>query len=352
MSKRSRLIDLVSSVPECKIKDVYNQIVPILEKNISIDDEPITILCCPHCGSVSIKKNGTNNGVQRFICKDCNKTFSVNTNTFFFHNRIPEEKWLEFIDYEFSGLTLKEESYYLKFSVHTCFRMRHKLYEAVSSIVDQYKVEGEIQIDGNYQKINLKGTRPQNMPRYSKRRGNTTSSIAGNSHHKVCIISAIDSKDNMFLQIAGLGCESIEKYNSCRFKFGETKLLICDSKQTIQAFANEMGAKADKIPVNYANPRHVTDDGNSLADMNQLHSEISTLITRTHGFSTRYMQKYLNFIIFKKKTKYQKNREDIASYVYELIKNTRAFTEAELVYTDYPISLKEAYFEYRYGIFA
>lgn len=30
---------------------------------------------CPHCGSPNINKNGLSNGVQRYKCKNCNKSF-------------------------------------------------------------------------------------------------------------------------------------------------------------------------------------------------------------------------------------------------------------------------------------
>ena len=32
---------------------------------------------CPHCKSTKIVKNGLRNSIQRFICKDCNKSFTV-----------------------------------------------------------------------------------------------------------------------------------------------------------------------------------------------------------------------------------------------------------------------------------
>lgn len=32
-------------------------------------------LSCPKCGSVSVSKNGKRNGRQRYLCKDCHRTF-------------------------------------------------------------------------------------------------------------------------------------------------------------------------------------------------------------------------------------------------------------------------------------
>ena len=36
---------------------------------------------CPHCTSESISRNGKYNGKQRYICKDCRKTFTDFTNS-------------------------------------------------------------------------------------------------------------------------------------------------------------------------------------------------------------------------------------------------------------------------------
>ncbi len=69
--------------------------------------------------------------------------------------------------------------------------MRHKLYAAVSELAKK-RVTGKVQLDAAY---------------------------SGISHHKVCIVSAIDSQDNMFLNIVGLGVETFEKYKDCKYKF-------------------------------------------------------------------------------------------------------------------------------------
>lgn len=352
MTRRETLIDLITSIPEHKVRTVYDQIFPILQSNVDKEHDAITIVCCPHCGSVSIKKNGTKDGKQRFLCKDCCKSFSVTTNTFFFHNRIPENIWKRFIDYELNGIPLREEAHLLELSIHTCFRMRHKLHRAITTIVEKERLNGDaVQVDATYQKINLKGTKPDNMPRYSKRRGKS-SSYRGVSHHKVCIVSAIDTNDNMFLRIVGLGSESIDKYTSCKYKFEESKIIVSDSKSCMQQFANELGATLDNIPTKPNEKKYTTKSGNHLGDLNQLHSEISLLISKTHGVSTRFFQDYLNFLTYTKHVKYKVERKDLTEFIFNEIKNTTAFNEEKLVLTELPISLKEAYFEYRYGIFA
>lgn len=48
--------------------------------------------------------------------------------------RVSENLWLQFIDYKLSGMALRHEAHFLGLSIHTCFRMRHKLYAAVSEL--------------------------------------------------------------------------------------------------------------------------------------------------------------------------------------------------------------------------
>ena len=43
------------------------------------------------------------------------------------------------------------------------------------------------------------------MPRFSKKRTSTSSHYKGISHHKICVVSNTDEKDNLLLKITGLG---------------------------------------------------------------------------------------------------------------------------------------------------
>ena len=63
-------------------------------------------------------------------------------------------------------MNIEDEAQVLGTSKTTCFYMRHKLYRAVSEIMGHQKLFYEVEIDTQYKSINLKGTRPQNMPRY------------------------------------------------------------------------------------------------------------------------------------------------------------------------------------------
>jgi transposase-like protein len=148
------------------------------------------------CGSIHIKKNGISDRVgQRYYCKECHKSFSAATKAFSFHSKVSDRQWIQFIDYEIAKLPLREESYFLGLSITTCYFMRHKLYRAVSDLQLKEKMEKTTQLDSSYFKLNLKGTKPHNMTRISKKRGGG-SAYSGVSHHKICVVTAIDENDH------------------------------------------------------------------------------------------------------------------------------------------------------------
>jgi hypothetical protein len=111
--------------------------------------------------------------------------------------------WLAFLGCELNHLTLEQEAVVVGRTVTTCFNMRHTLYSDFSKKAMSVRLSGSTELDATYTKINLKGTKTQNMPRISKERGKHKTSLlsknlAGVSHHKVCIITAVDEHDNIF----------------------------------------------------------------------------------------------------------------------------------------------------------
>ena len=68
---------------------------------------------------------------------------------------------------------------------------------ALKKYVKRIRLQGKTQSDEKYFGINLKGTKPQNMPRLSKKRTSIHSPYRGISHHKVCVVSSIDESDNL-----------------------------------------------------------------------------------------------------------------------------------------------------------
>ena len=249
---------------------------------------------------------------------------------------------------------LKKQAKETGINYQTClqlFAQEEFLRHAASEIMSHQKLSGEVEIDTQYKSINLKGTRPQNIPRYSKKRGNQ-SAYRGISHHKVAIISATDENDHMMMQVSGLGSESFDKYKANEDCFEDVKEFISDSKASIQQFANYLEAVNNNIKTTPTEKRYLTDDGKSLGAVNEMMTEVSLMIQTTRGVGTRYIQGYLDFLLLKKQANYKFKKEKMASEILRMIIGTEAFSNEMVRATPMPISLKETYYEYRYDIFA
>ena len=72
--------------------------------------------------------------------------------------------------------------------------------ETLSKYRENIKLNGITEADEIYESINLKGTRKDKMPRYSKPRSSNGGSKRGISNHQVCIASAIDENDTFFFR--------------------------------------------------------------------------------------------------------------------------------------------------------
>ena len=343
---------LIKVMTKSELQQLKSEVEKLIEKEIVKERESFTsIEVCPYCGSIHIKKNGKSSLRQRYYCNNCHKSFSQTTNTFIFHSKVTEQQWIKFIDYEIAKLPLREEAHFLDLSVTTCYFMRHKLYQAVEKLHLNEKLENKTELDSAYFKINLKGTKPANMPRYSKTRGNTAA-YSGISHHKICVVTAIDENDHMIMNIAGLGPESYEKYAKLSPKFDDVDMIISDSKPCIQQFSNLIEARNDIIKVKPTYKNYKSEDGNTLGDVNELIENYRTSTKIYHGISTRYLQGYLNFFVYRKQVLYKLERKKAAEYIFNQVKGLVVSSYNELQATLMPISLAEAYYEYHYGIFA
>lgn len=82
------------------------------------------------------------------------------------------------------------------------FKMRHKVFKAIAHIRDSIILNGKIQSGVKFIHMNIKGTKPENMPRISKKRYSRNKTPLT---HKVCIMTAIDSNDQIFMEVTVLG---------------------------------------------------------------------------------------------------------------------------------------------------
>ena len=226
--------------------------------------------CCNECGCILHKNGKTKSGIQKYICSGCNSTSSETTDTITCHSKLSFEIWSNVIDNLLNGFSLRRIAEENNISLLTSFRLRHKVLYALKSFIKDIELSGEIQSDEKYFSINLKGTKPQNMPRYSKKRTSTKSPYRGISHHKICVVSSIDENDNLLLEIVGLGrCTTDMLKDSLGLKINNAKSINADSASAYQEFCSEYKLTLNAIPSGFHN-----DDIFNISEINGIHSQL------------------------------------------------------------------------------
>lgn len=280
--------------------------------------------CCPRCRSHKIIKWGSK-PKQRYKCKDCNRTFSNTTGTVFFGSHQSYEKWTKFIMAELCGTSLRDEMEMMDTCIETVFIMRHKLYDAVKDYGENI-LFGLIEADSTYKRISYCGLRKYQMPRESHKRGKHksekgSSGNQGNYNDKICIVSAVDERDNCILKTASSGRENSDDFHLLGQYFKQGSTVVCDSNSTFIKYCKDNGYQTDVVIPKPTYNNYITESGNSLSSVNQLHQEVSLMIQKTHGVSIRHLQGYLNWILFKRFMRFKVERKYWKSESYKKIMN-------------------------------
>jgi len=312
-------------------------------------DEPVKIEECVHCKSHKIICYGhSKKGRQRYLCKDCGRTFTIVTKSFFKNTRISYEQWLKLMECEMIGSSLKETSYQTRLSVTSCFYLRHKLYKALEEAQAE-KLKKDVQLDTTFLDISFKGMKNTPKPIKGSRKNPKSESFPYMKDPQVCISTAADEKGGILFLISGYGAESSAKYQLHIDRYDQRCRIISDGSSSIRKFCKDNHFRCITLTEGY----HKTKDGKHISDVNSLHSDLKDLIRKKRNVSIRHLQGYLNWIVFKRRFILQIQRKlyDLKTYGYIRGKEKK-LRNFDICKIPFPISLKEIYGQYHYGMFA
>ncbi len=89
-------------------------------------------LCCHHCGSKSVVKNGFENGLQRIRCKECGRSCNCVTGTPLSRLR-NKEKFATYAYCLEQGMTLRQAAQTTQLNLDRAFRWRHRFLQSASA---------------------------------------------------------------------------------------------------------------------------------------------------------------------------------------------------------------------------
>ena len=121
------------------------------------NDKDLDAVVCPHCGSVKSIKHGTRNGRQRYLCKDCGKTFGDTNGTVAFRSKLSVGKWIEFIKLTLQGESCRTIAKELGINKQTALHNRHRICSVLLQFVsNQDDFKGLAESDEYYYPLSFK----------------------------------------------------------------------------------------------------------------------------------------------------------------------------------------------------
>jgi transposase-like protein len=139
-------------------------LITALKRRLSLDDaiELIdsqfkTAPCCGHCGSKSVGGWSSQNGLARYRCRDCTRTFNALTGTPLaqLHRR---DAWFDYARAIADGLSLRKAAARCGIALDTSFRWRHRFLKAAKDVKAK-TVRGIVEADETFIRTSAKGSK-------------------------------------------------------------------------------------------------------------------------------------------------------------------------------------------------
>ena len=272
---------------------------------------------CPHCKSTKIVKNGLRNSIQRFICKDCNKSFTVRTNTITEHSKKSFETWSKFIECMMNSFTVRRSAEICGINKDTAFIWRHKVLDALQNMQNSVELNGVVEADETFFALSFKGNHKKSttftMPRKSHKRGNDIHT-RGLSHEQVCVPCAVNCNGLSIAKITNLGRVGAKDIHHAFDNRIEPNSILCtdaiacynDLVRTEKLELIQLKTGKSKLGIYH------------IQHINSYHSMLKNFMIRFHGVATKYLNNYLirhNFLNYAKES-YAEKTTILADFVF------------------------------------
>ena len=210
-------IDKITSLLQKEIKNLYN-LGFYYEKDRNkeiLNNRFKEGLKCPKCGHTHLNKNGITNGRQRYICKNCRRTFDERTLSPLSNTKLSLEKWIKYCKFMVEGGSIRECAKEVSVSVPTSFFMRHRILDVMNLYLKDEILEGVVETELCYLNESFKGAnnREQYFTPFDKREAgilhivynripeSIRDSMKNVKQNQICINTAIDRKGHILTRI-------------------------------------------------------------------------------------------------------------------------------------------------------
>ena len=252
---------------------------------------------CIYCEGKHVVKNGKRkDGVQRFLCRDCHRSFIASTDSITSRTRKSISVWAAYLKCMLDQKTLKQSSEECDISMSTAFTWRHKILDTLSELTEKTYLTGVVEADETFFNVSFKGNHKRShdftMPRKAHKRGNDVH-VKGLSAEKVCVPCAVNDAGISYAKPGKLGKIS----STCITDIFEKKIaphaILCTDKEC--AYMNLAGLNDLSLIQMDTDCHTILKEGRSygIQRINAYHYRLKLFIRRFHGVSTKHLGNYI-----------------------------------------------------------
>jgi transposase-like protein len=242
---------------------------------------------CPSCHSNRYYRWGTQSGFHRYRCRDCQRTYTILSNTPFSRLR-HKEQWLTYSSALIQGLTVRASARRCGVHKNTSFRWRHRFLK-YPSLIKASRLQGIVEADETFFPYSCKGQRHLNRP--ARKRGKAIHR-RGTSQDQVPVL-VIRDRSGATTDFK-LSADQADQIAPCMGPLLAKDAILCtDGSQVFKAVARKLAIT--HRPVNLAAGIRVIANVYHVQNVNAYDSRLKQWMARFHGVATKYLENYLGW---------------------------------------------------------
>lgn len=270
--------------------DAVNTLLDVIKKLLA-SETTADIPNCPYCRSARAIRYGHKCGKQRFLCKQCGRTFVTTTNTVMSHSHFNKAVWQEVISDTVQGNAIEYTAHRLGINHRTVFDMRHKLLLALQELpeTEQTMLAGVSELDETFVLECYKGRPlPETAGRRARKHG-AKAQKRGISNEYVCICTGIQRRGDAYAATANRAKPDAEELTEI-FKghIAQDTLVLCDGLKSYRSLTAATGCTVKDC-------HKLRDEEKGFFNLNTVNGFHSFIKRRYHfyrGVATKYLNRY------------------------------------------------------------
>lgn len=260
-------------------------------KILLASENAIGIPDCPYCSSTKAIRYGHKCGKQRFLCKQCGRTFVTTTHTIMSQSHFSEAVWQEVISDTVQGSAIDYSAKKLGINHRTVFDMRHKVLLALQGLPETEHVllDGVSELDETFVLECYKGKPlPETVGRKARKHG-AKAQKRGISNEYVCICTGIQRKGDAYAATVNRAKPDAEELTGLfADHIAQGTLVLCDGLKSYLSLPVVTGCTVKDC-------HDLTEEEKSFFNLNTVngfHSFIKRRYDFYRGVATKYLNRY------------------------------------------------------------